>query len=821
MRKALPILLVFTVAALLLLFRLGAPPLDEAEARSAIVSRHILHTGQWLWPVPSKPFACEKSPLVYWQAVPFGGVEELISLWGGSAAPLWSLRTWMSESAVRLPSVLWALALLFFTWDLARRWHDGRTALLAAAALATSYGFLRLGRHGTAETAQAATILWCLWYFVRHRADGDRRWLPGLGLLLGIAATFGAREAYGVAAIGVFLLAAAAKDWAWRRPGRAVAIALLVSVATFLALPLAASIATGSAEPWRALWREHALRHLQSPGQAFGWHQDLARLVAFCLPWLVLVPIAALHDLWRGRRREVVPSPALALGGATLAWLALSSSREPRHLLTVVPFAAIVAGRLLAQFSREELGTFARRATQTVLLLGGVLVISVLVYAAVSASGSEGYWGGFAPAALAGAALLACAFTRIGHAAPAAVAVLWLVHSLSPHLHWAQGNDVRDQMATVRKLGKPIAFVGQAPAQLAFYLNDSYSLLDGPADIQRWVTEREGGILIAARKPEGPHWKTVAEGLGWQAFTWDAEKGALTLTRDPAWLAKHPLHGLKSETLVYTFSAEAALCFNLGTVTMTLSHEDTPSGRQIVITAESKGGVPGYTMASAITSRLREADLAQLEAHDIRTKPSYKYRRFLWTPEGVDYHRHDHCKGRGCRDPQHLVTRADGTKAHCSDKRCEKMEHRVWNLKETFREPGARDAWHVIAACYVARGFDATPGAPPQRIRVLNNESMWDVAIRGVEEKSIEVPAGRFQCVRIGFDPTPISAEARQAAEEAEGPFGLTGHADLYVDKATGVLVLLDGQVQMGATLKVQVALTSRHAEPAAPAGRN
>ncbi|HPD14227.1 MAG TPA: glycosyltransferase family 39 protein [Planctomycetota bacterium] len=803
MRRALPILLVFAAAALLLLVHLGAEPLDEAEARSAIVARHILRTGQWLWPMPGKPFACEKSALVYWQSVPFAAGEFLLS----------RHKPFVSELAARLPSTLWALALLFLTWDLARRWHDGLTALLSAGALATSYGFLCFGRHGTAEMAQAATILWCLWYFVRHRADGNRRWLPALGLLLGIAASLGAREAYGVVVASVLVLSAMAMEWAWLRPGKTVAIAFLVSVVVFLALPLAASATTGSVEPLRALWREHVLRHLQPPGQAFGWHKDLARLATLCLPWLVLVPSAGLHGLWRGRRREAGSNPALLLGGAALAWLALSSSREPRHLLTVVPFVAVAAGRLLAQFSRQELGALAKRATQAVLVLGGVLVVSILVYSAVPASGSEGHWWVFVPGVLAGLALLACAFSRIGHAAPAAVAVLWLVHSTDSHLHWARGSDLRDRIAGVRRLGKPVAFVGHVPAPLAFYLDWTYSLLDDPADIQRWVTEREGGILIASRKPDGPLWQTVAEGIGWQAFTWDSHTGALSLTRDPAWLAKHPLRGLKSETLTYTFSAEAALRFNLGTVTMKLFHEDTRDGRQIVIAAESKGGVPGYTVESAIVSRLRENDLAQLEAHDVRTKPSYKHRRFVWTPEGVDYHRHDHCKGRGCRDPQHLVTRADGTRIHCSDKRCDKMEHRIWNLKEAFRQPGARDAWHVIAACYIARGFDLTPGAPPQRIRVLNNESMWDVAIRGIEERAIEVPAGQFQCVKVGFDATPISAEAKEAAEEAEGPFGLTGHADLYVDKATGVLVLLDGQVQMGATFKVQVTLTSRQAE--------
>jgi len=805
LRKALLLLLVFAVAAFLLLARLGAPPLDEAEARSAIVSRCMLNLGSWLWPEPDRPpFSCEKSPLVYWQAVPFACIELVM---GQTAFDV-------SELAVRLPSVLWALALLFFTWDTARRWHDGLAALFAAAALATSYGFIHWGRHGTAEMAQAATILWCLWFFVKHRADGDRRWLPALGFFLGIAANFGAREAYGVVILGTFVLSAMAKDWAWLRPARTMLLALLVSLAVFLALPFAASqMVTASSEPFRALWREHVLRHLQSPAQAFGWHKDLWRLVSFCLPWLVLVPIAKLHDLWRWRRREARPSQAMLLAGAAVVWLALSSSREPRHVLAVVPFAAIIAGRLLAQFSREELAWLARGAVQIVLLLAGVVLIFLLVY-------SAGWgWAALVPM-LAGAALVAAAVTRIGHAALAGVAALWLAHSLNPSLHRERGSDVRDQIAKVRRLGKPVAFVGQVPAQLAFYLRWGYSVLDGPADVQRWATEREGGIIIATRRPDDPSWQTVADGAGWQAFTWNPQARAVSLTRDPAWLAKHPLRGIKSETLTYVFSAqtESGMRFDLGTVVLKLAREDSKEGHQIVITAESKGGVLFYPMASTITSRLREDNLAQIEADDLRSKPSYKHRRFTWLPEGVDYHRRDHCKDKEktCRDPAHMVATRGGATEHCRDKRCTKDAHRVWRPKEAFRLPGAAEAYHTVAACYVARGFDLRPGAPPQRIRIVNNHEMWDVAVRGVEERTIEVPAGKFACYKLGFDTTTLHKEADDAADEAEGPFGLTGHADLYVDKATNLLVLLDGQIELGAMFKVQVMLMKRQSEPAA-----
>jgi 4-amino-4-deoxy-L-arabinose transferase-like glycosyltransferase len=69
-----------------------------------------------------------KPPLGYWlMALSF-------SLFGGSAL------------AMRLPSALCALAAVAVTMAAARRWFDGRLAVLAGAILATTFGFL--SQHG-------------------------------------------------------------------------------------------------------------------------------------------------------------------------------------------------------------------------------------------------------------------------------------------------------------------------------------------------------------------------------------------------------------------------------------------------------------------------------------------------------------------------------------------------------------------------------------------------------------------------------------------------------------------------------------------------
>jgi len=744
LRKALPILMVFVAAALLLLLRLGAPPLDEAEARSAIVSRHMLQTGQWLWPVPPKPFAPERSPLVYWQAVPFA--------WAAGG---------MTEVASRLPSVLWALALLLLTWSLALRWFDGRTALIAAGALASSYGFIHWGRRATSEMAEAALVLACVWFLAKHQGDGRRRWPYLFGLLAGLAASFGELEALGVLAIACIALTRSGQPRGGFPPWQAWLGPVLLAVAVLLATPVAASIASSSWAPLRQLWHGHVARYWQPPGHAYPAYRDLLWLLAYCAPWSVLIPIALVHDLRRHRRNDSRIGQVMLLAGAIALWLLLPSSREPRNLLPVVPLASIITGHLLVQFGRG--GSKGVAVVITGLVLAGLFVLGVLP--------------------LVGPRPL-----------------------------------VREAAARIRELGRPAAFIGEPSAAAAFYLGSPYELLVDNAAAEQWASQT-GGLVIprTGRELTGECWQRAAELYPFYAVVWNpaGRTPSVSATGDPAWLAKHPLRGLKSETLTYVFSAEALARFELGTATLKLSR--SADGRHLDIVAESRGGVPGYPMASTIFSRLRDSDYSQVEARDLRTKPSYKHRRFTWVPEGVDYHRHDHCKGPACRDPLHMVTRRDGTKVHCRDKRCGNPDHHVWQLKQAFREPGARDAYHIIAACYVARGFDPAPGAPPQLIRVVNNQALWEVALRPAGEKTIEVPAGKFDCIRVGYDARPLNAAAKESAEEFEGPFGLTGHADLYVDKATRLIVLLDGQIELGLTFKVQMMLTGREAEAAAP----
>ena len=87
----------------------------------------------------------------------------------------------VSEFAARFPSVVWAVVMFLLTHHLAKRWFDEQTALVSVGILATSYAFVFWGRKAQVEMTNAAMILLCLWYFLKHKFDSRHIWVYVLG----------------------------------------------------------------------------------------------------------------------------------------------------------------------------------------------------------------------------------------------------------------------------------------------------------------------------------------------------------------------------------------------------------------------------------------------------------------------------------------------------------------------------------------------------------------------------------------------------------------------------------------------------------------
>jgi hypothetical protein len=90
---------------------------------------------------------------------------------------------------------------------------------------------------------------------------------------------------------------------------------------------------------------------------------------------------------------------------------------------------------------------------------------------------------------------------------------------------------------------------------------------------------------------------------------------------------------------------------------------------------------------------------------------------------------------------------------------------------------------------------------------------MWDIEFKAVKEETLSVPAGEIRCLKIAMTTKPANEYTRKHAGDFEGPFGLHGQINLYVDKETKQPVLVRGKVDAGTTFEVEVALSDRKVE--------
>ncbi len=137
---------------------------DSDEAFYAEAAREMVESGDWLTPYYDYEPRFQKPILYYWL----------------TAATF--VVTGPGEAPARLWSALSGVALVFVTAGLARRWYDDDTALLAGAVVATSFGYVALGRMSLPDLPLAlfvtATIGAAL-VAIGDRVPRPRGWLVG------------------------------------------------------------------------------------------------------------------------------------------------------------------------------------------------------------------------------------------------------------------------------------------------------------------------------------------------------------------------------------------------------------------------------------------------------------------------------------------------------------------------------------------------------------------------------------------------------------------------------------------------------------------
>ena len=491
-------------AILILSANLGLPPLWGSEGRWALIARSMLRSGDFLSPVLGIHDYWDKPLLSYWQILPLSYINGDVS-----------------EFTARFPSVVWAVVMLLLTRDLAKRWYDEQTALVSVGVLATSYAFVFWGRNAQVEMTNAAMILLCLWYFVKHKSDNRHTWVYVLSIMMALGANMKGPVLFVVPVFCILLLSIIRKEWLWIPPLRILATASLLSITVFLALPAAASIRYAKWEPLHMVWRENVLRFFGLYDHKDPFYTYLVKIFYLAAPWSFILP-AALFNSLKGARRHLSQIPeALILFGTIFIFFTLSGSRRPYYLLPILPFVAISVANVLREYA---VGTLGRGIHVTVKVVGVFLGFAMIVLFGVSLllykifpAHTGILW--FTPVLLAllGAVTIASTTRKYIWGMVGSVLAVWLIYVIGIIPLIAQGPNLKTQVAEVNALGRPCGLLNIYNAKLKFYLDKPYEIFNDEANALDWAI-RVGGILITSNNVSDQSWECVVKDSHWQAM---------------------------------------------------------------------------------------------------------------------------------------------------------------------------------------------------------------------------------------------------------------------------------------------------------------
>ncbi len=307
-------------------------------------AREMVADGQWLVSHVNGEFDDDKPPLFFWLiallSLPFGEVTSLTA---------------------RLPSVLAALGTVFLTLRLGRRWSSERTAVLAAFILATSYMFWDKARSVQPDMVLCFLIWAALYAFETWRA-GDVDGRPA-GLIFWFALGLSVLVKWPVGlviagAVGVFTLLwdrELMRGWKF-----APFLGATIVITIFVAWAWSTAVwGPPGYSAWGAFYRHFISRAISGIHHAQPWWYYLKVLPPQLLPWMFLVPGAAVLAFRRRDRADRFLLVAIAL---VLVLFTLSTEKRTLYVLPTFPAFALMTARFLgAAFGWDETISFSRK----------------------------------------------------------------------------------------------------------------------------------------------------------------------------------------------------------------------------------------------------------------------------------------------------------------------------------------------------------------------------------------------------------------------------------------------------------------------------
>lgn len=353
-RRRFLVLAVFTVALVMIFYRLGGLPLMQPdEGRNAEVAREMSNTGAWLVPTYDGLAYLDK-PAFYFRAVALS-----FDLFG------------QSQATARLPSAVAALALLGVLFLFLRRLYDVRTAALAVLVVATTPLFFAFARLVIFDMPLALFV--SLAIFAGYRAEEPgrepKRWYALSWTAIGFATLI-----KGPIGVVLPLLVLGALNLVEKQRARWKRLFHPLNIAIFaiLVLPWFIGVTLQHPDfPYYGLIRESLDRlATRDFGRTRPFYFYLPVILGAFFPWSLLLP-EGIVLAWRKREQWRRPDRLLVIWAVVVVvFFSLPRSKLPGYVLTAVVALGVLAARGFAQAFAKSEGAAAQLILRATLALG-------------------------------------------------------------------------------------------------------------------------------------------------------------------------------------------------------------------------------------------------------------------------------------------------------------------------------------------------------------------------------------------------------------------------------------------------------------------
>ncbi len=336
---------------------------DPDEPRFAQVAREMMRRDDWVLPhLNGEPYH-HKPPLYYWL------IAAASKATGGEVTAL----------STRIPSVVMGLASILLTYLLGRLLWSRAAGFLGACAFATCALTLYLSRRGSIDTTLTAFTALALYAFARNAFLERPRYLWDLLFMIACALAVLSKGPVGlIIPLGTaifFSIVAGRKRAVTARYIAGVAAAALVFFAITLSWVIPACIRGGTDYTLALLLKQTVQRAADPWSHERPFPYYFANFPWCSFPWILLFATGCWHLVVATKQEDRRPVVFLFVWFVfVFAMFTASASKRQVYLLPLLPAAALIVGKLVADCAFRPPAVPVPRRLGVPLAITGVLV---------------------------------------------------------------------------------------------------------------------------------------------------------------------------------------------------------------------------------------------------------------------------------------------------------------------------------------------------------------------------------------------------------------------------------------------------------------